>query len=178
MRGREGISSGIAHGVRHQVPLGVGDEVPVQGAVGGNRDPSEGRDPAGMHDAGDQDSQGACEPGPRPFVRVESTGAVGVANDAVREGEEQLCVARRVPGIEEAVLGPTPLGAGILLRLVGHGDRRDDQSVYRTTRCASQRWVHGGRREALAGLSRKVGFSRNSQLSVAPQTHRLKPVVV
>jgi hypothetical protein len=178
MRGREGISSGFAHGVRYQVPRGLGDEVSLPGVDRGYRDSDTGRDPADLHGSGDQDSQRACEPRPRASVRIVPAGAVGVADDAIRQGQEQPRVAERVFGIEAAVLGPAPLGAGLLLRLVGHGDGRDDQGVYRAARRASQRWVYGDRREALADFSRRAGFSRIGQLSVADQTHRLQPVVV
>ena len=42
--------------------------------------------------------------------------------------------------------------AGILLRLVGRGDGRDDQGVHRAAGRPAGRRVHGDRREALAGF--------------------------
>ena len=179
MRGRKRISSWGTYGLRHQVPLGVGDQIPVQGAGGGIGCSSAGRNPAGVHGERGEDSEGSRESGSRASVCVVPPGAVGVATDAVHQGEEQFCPAAGVSGTEEAVLGEAPLGAGVLLRLVGHGDGRDDQGVHRTAGHPSARRVYGGRREALAGFKPPqpaLAAIVNFQLLVKPSG--FKPVVV
>jgi REP element-mobilizing transposase RayT len=68
------------------------------------------------------------------------------------KGKSSRVMLPRVRGTAASLLGPAPVGPRVLLRLVGHGDRRDDQGVHRPTGRAAGRRVPGGRREALAGV--------------------------
>ena len=107
---------------------------------------------------GHYDYQRSCESRSRSPVCIDPAADVGGPWCSIHQGSIFSVVAARVCGIEASLLGSAPLGSGLLLCLVGHGDGRDDQNVYRTSTTTRRRRIHRVRREALAGFRR--GLSR------------------
>jgi hypothetical protein len=78
---------------------------------------------ANLSGTGSDDHSRGGVAGSYPRAGVRTTAVGGVEVGAVHEGEVVEKVAGRVPGVTEAVLGTTPVGARILLREHGYGRR-------------------------------------------------------
>src|SRR5271170_4539733 len=128
-----------------------------------------------MRRAGSGDRAGFGEPGPCTYAG-ERTAAVGSGEaGAVYEGSVESVVARRVSAVEEALLGPTSVGSGVLLRERGRGGRGDDPEVHREPAVGRpwgelQNQNHRAKR-ALRRLSAVIG-----RLSVAIKPAGFQPV--
>jgi len=67
-------------------------------------------------------------------------------NSAISKRPVITAVARRIPGIEETVLGPTFMGKGILLCNGRERDRGNYKEIYRKPRHNRKRHIHNNRR--------------------------------
>ena len=85
-----------------------------------------GIDPAELYEPGHQDTERPREQGPCASAGVVSAEFESGQGDAVLEGALVEDAARRVLALEEAILGPTLVGARILLRYSGCSDGRVD----------------------------------------------------
>ena len=125
------VSDERARGFRYQVSLRVDHEISVQdftweGGIASAR--SAAADLPGKG-SGDRTRRGV--PGSHPHAGVVPSEICAGQVGAVPEGAVLAEAARRVSRVAEKVLGPAPVGAGILLRECGRGGRGYDQGVHR-----------------------------------------------
>ena len=131
-----------------------------------------------MHGAGGDNSEGKRVAGSRASAG-ECAAEVGTIEDrAVCEGSFVEEAAGRVWGVEEALLGTTPVGTRVFLRDGGGGGRGHDQELHRGATLGRRRRgrIQGGR--PAGGLSQlragslEAAFSRKRTFS-PDQTYRL-----
>ena len=75
----------------------------MPGIVAGYRDEQRDADPCGI-----------CESRPCPHADLDSTAAVGLPGSSILEGKKFAQIAHGIPSLEEALLGPTFVGSGVL----------------------------------------------------------------
>jgi len=173
-----GVSEELSRDLGREISRSVDHEVPIQGAARRDRGTNAGPAAADMRRAGSGDCAGVGKSGPRAYAG-ERAAAVGTGEaGAVYEGPIEPVVARRVSAVEEALLGATSLGSGVLLCERGRGGRRDDSEVHRKPamgRSWGELQNHRAKRalRRLSAVSLAGGFSRKQATSSRNQTHRL-----
>src|ERR1017187_2176358 len=113
-----------------QIPSGMDYEVSVRGAGRGCRAAGEGALTRDRAESGDDDLRRGDQSGSRAFADLDTAECVGVAGGTVSEGQEFAQAAERICGAEDAVLGPTSVGPGLLGCLERERDRRGVEEVH------------------------------------------------
>lgn len=95
-----------------------------------DRKKDEGIDPPGM--PGEKRHDLAEKRGERPHARPDfvSNKPGAEQNRTAPEGEDVPAIAGRIPGATEEVLGPIPVGEGLLLRDGGERDGRNHPELH------------------------------------------------
>src|SRR5580700_7034322 len=106
-------------------------EIPVQDPARTDSRACARPDPAGVPGTRRGNRTRSSIAGPYPYAVVGATAPGASEAGAIYQGSIIAKIAGRVSGVAKAVLGPAPVGAGVLLRDSGRGGRADDQSVHR-----------------------------------------------
>ena len=96
-------------------------EVSIQSAEGPSSRTNEGSDPADLRSARSGDSERSGVAGPHPYAAISTGRSIASEAGAVSERQVVTKIARRISGVEKALLGATFVGTGILLRDRGRG---------------------------------------------------------
>ena len=102
------------YGLGLQVSPGVDDEVSISGVGWRCRAPVPGIVARDSTQQGDGDLRGINQPGSCAHADRDTAKFVGVESGAVPEREDFSSFANGVQSAAEALLGPTPVGEGIL----------------------------------------------------------------
>ena len=102
------------YGLGLQVSSGVDDEVPVSGFGWRCRAPMPGVATRDSAQQGDEDLRGINQSRSCAYADRDSTKFVGIEGGTVPEREKLSPSTDGVQSVAEALLGPTPMGEGIL----------------------------------------------------------------
>jgi len=154
----------------------VDHEVPLASAARGGGGTGSGTDPADVRDAGSADRAGSGVGGPCAHAGV-GTAALGTGQaGAVHQGSVVAAAAGRIPALEEDILGAAAVGAGVLLRDGGRGERGDAVRQHREPEVGRGREGVPGRRARVALSRLQPGTSKAALAALTTfsrnQTHR------
>ena len=159
-----------------EVPLDLGDEVPVQGSSGRGCGADAGLVAADLPGPGSGDCARCGVSGPRAYAGERAAAAGSGQAGAVSEGAVEPDVAGRVSAIEEAVLGPASVGAGTFARAWVRWTKRRSGGTSKTNsgtiRGRTSRSPRPPSLEPALSRGLEAASAANRRLSVATPTYR------